>query len=99
MKWLGANYSLTENPGMGAQGLYYYYHTMSKALSITGRDKLELASGEKIDWKEKLALHLFEQQKADGSWTNTGSNRWMEDNPVLVTAYTLLALEHLYRTL
>lgn len=99
LKWLGANYSLTENPGMGAQGLYYYYNTMAKALAITGKQNLDLASGEKVNWKEKLALHLFEQQKPDGSWTNTGSNRWMEDNPVLVTAYTLLALEHVYRTL
>ncbi len=99
LTWLGANYSLTENPGMGAQGLFYYYNTMAKALGITGMKKLTLANGEKIPWAEKLALQIFEQQQQDGSWKNAGSNRWMEDNPILVTAYSLLALEHIYRTL
>ena len=99
LTWLGANYSLTENPGMGAQGLFYYYNTMAKALGITGMKKLPLANGEKIPWAEKLALQIFEQQQQDGSWKNAGSNRWMEDNPILVTAYSLLALEHIYRTL
>ena len=31
--WLGSNYTLDENPGMGQEGLYYYYHLMAKALS------------------------------------------------------------------
>lgn len=38
-------------------------------------------------------------RQTDGSWINEGSNRWMEDNSVLVTAYTRLALEHLFRQL
>ena len=33
-EWLQAHYSIKENPGMGEQGLYYYYHTMAKALSL-----------------------------------------------------------------
>ncbi len=99
MEWLQKNFTLEENPGMDAQGLYYYYHTMSKALSITGTKSLVSADGEKIDWKEELALKLMSQQQAGGSWINEGSNRWMEDNPILVTAYSLLALEHVYRQL
>jgi len=31
-------------------------------------------------------------QKPDGSWVNE-NNRWWENDPVLVTAYSLLALE------
>jgi squalene-hopene/tetraprenyl-beta-curcumene cyclase len=27
IEWISANYSADENPGLGAQGLYYYYHT------------------------------------------------------------------------
>jgi len=96
MDWLQKNFTLEENPGMDAQGLYYYYHTMSKALAITGTKSLVSADGEKIDWKEELALKLMSQQQAGGSWINEGSNRWMEDNPILVTAYSLLALEHVY---
>mgnify|MGYP007000227658 CR=1 len=34
--WLKENYSIAENPGMGPQGLYYYYRTMAKALSLSG---------------------------------------------------------------
>lgn len=99
MDWLSRNFTLEENPGMDAQGLYYYYHTMSKALAITGTKTLVTPEGKKIDWKKELALKVMSEQKTDGSWTNQGSNRWMEDNPVLVTAYSLLALEHLYRQL
>ena len=38
LKWLENSYSLDENPGMGVQGLYYYYQAMSKALSAMGID-------------------------------------------------------------
>jgi len=47
-------------------------------------DKLGAAANMTID---KLAT----LQKSDGSWV--GEKRWMEDNPVLVTAYTVLALQ------
>jgi len=33
--WLLKNFTLDENPGMGAQGLYYSYHTMAKLLALT----------------------------------------------------------------
>lgn len=99
MSWLQKNYTLDENPGMEAQGLFYYYHMMAKALAITGTKTLVAPDGKKIDWKEQLALKVMSVQQPDGSWINGGSNRWMEDNPVLVTAYSLLALEHVHRQL
>ena len=99
MEWLGKNFTLEENPGMEAQGLFYYYHTMAKALAITGTKTLVSPDGKKIDWKQALALKVMEEQQRDGSWINEQSNRWMEDNPVLVTAYSLLALEHVHRQL
>ncbi len=100
MDWLSENYTLEENPGMGAQGLFYYYHTMAKALTLAEvGEKLTLADGSSVNWREKLAVKLFDQQKQDGSWINEGSSRWKEDNPVLVTAYSLLALEYLSRAL
>ncbi|NRB75730.1 MAG: cycloartenol synthase, partial [Verrucomicrobiales bacterium] len=55
MRWLQNNYTLEENPGMDAQGLFYYYHTMSKALAITGTKELVTPEGSKIDWKKDLA--------------------------------------------
>ena len=95
LTWLGQNFVLDENPGMGAQGLYYYYHTLAKALSLAEKDELVLADGTKVDWKNDLAAKLIAVQKEDGSWTNGESNRWWEDDPALVTGYSLLALEHI----
>ncbi len=99
LDWLQRNFSVTENPGLKSQGLYYYYHTMAKALSLHGVETLELADGSKVKWREKLALELFDAQQRDGSWANRGSSRWWEDDPVLVTAYALLTLEHIHRGL
>lgn len=99
LEWLGRNYTLEENPGMGAQGLYYYYHTMAKALSIARVGELKQPGGESVDWKRELALAVMARQRPDGAWINEGANRWMEDDPVLVTAYSLLTLEHIHRGL
>lgn len=97
--WLQQNFSINENPGLKAQGLYYYYHTMAKALTLYGEDTLILKDGSKIKWREKLALKLIDDQNRDGSWVNQGSSRWWEDDPTLVTAYAILALEHIHRGL
>lgn len=94
-EWLSKNYTTAENPGMGAQGLYYYYAAMSKALSAANIGKLPLADGKEADWRNDLADALLKKQKSDGSWVNENS-RWMEANPVLVTAYSVMALEQVY---
>ena len=94
-EWLGKNYTLTENPGMGPQGVYYYYQTMAKALTAAKVNKLKLADGKEVDWRDELAGKLLSNQRENGSWINE-NGRWMESNPVLVTAYTLLSLEQVY---
>lgn len=99
LDWLVRHYQLKENPNMGAQGLFYYYHTMAKALVAANVQKLTKESGETIDWKQDLAVRLFDLQKPDGSWLNEESKRWMESDPALVTAYSLLALEFIYYSL
>lgn len=93
--WLEKHFSLEENPGMGFEGLYFYYHTMAKALSAYGQDELLLEDGTKVDWRNKLATKLVTEHKHPGFWMNENS-RWMESNPFLVSAYTLLALKDLY---
>jgi squalene-hopene/tetraprenyl-beta-curcumene cyclase len=98
LQWLGENYTLDENPGMGQEGKFYYYHTMAKALSIAGVEDLKTKDGKLVNWRDALSRHLLDSQKPDGSWLND-TGRWMESDPVLVTAYTLLALEHVHRTL
>jgi squalene-hopene/tetraprenyl-beta-curcumene cyclase len=93
--WLSRNYTLEENPGMGAQGLFYYYQTMAKALSVANMETLPLASGKTADWRTDLGVQLLKNQREDGSWVNS-NGRWMESNPVLVTAYTVLALAQVH---
>jgi squalene-hopene/tetraprenyl-beta-curcumene cyclase len=90
--WLGHNYTLEENPGMGQDGLYYYYHMMSKGLSAHGAETLALANGTQVEWARDLALKLINLQSPDGSWANA-SGRWWEKDPALVTAYAVRTLE------
>ena len=87
------NYSVDENPGMGQQGLYYYYHTFAKALSLLKVDTITDAKGNVHEWRSELIAALASRQKSDGSWTNP-ADRFLEGDPNLVTAYALLALSH-----
>ena len=93
--WLRANFALDENPGMGEQGLYYYFHTMAKALTAYGADELPLNDGRKVRWRNELALKLINLQRSDGFWMNE-NGRWWENDPVLVTSYALIALEMIH---
>ena len=96
--WLQKNYTLEENPGMGQEGLFYYYHTMAKALTAYGVDELVLANGDKVNWRKELALKLLNLQKADGMWMNE-NGRWWEKDPNLVTAYAVIVLDIIHRGL
>lgn len=96
--WLQSNYTLEENPGMGRQGLYYYYHLMAKGLAAADVDSLATSGGKSVDWKRELALKLINLQSGDGSWVNDTA-RWMEKDPVLVTTYCVIALKTLYSVL
>ena len=96
--WLSRHYTLDENPGMGKDGLYYYYHTMAKALSVYGVDNLTLKSGKSVNWRRDLAKKLIDLQNGDGFWANA-NGRWWEKDPGLVTAYAVITLEIISRGL
>ncbi|GAB4554844.1 MAG: hypothetical protein Tsb0013_17530 [Phycisphaerales bacterium] len=185
--WIRQNYTLEENPGIGNDGLYYYYTTFSRAMDAWGLPTIRVASGDAVllrgelvgldrvqergvslqldelrddrgdvyplsspavranpgedgasisvhdfsfadgtpfvldsaggpasrvvdrgdrveftvrvrftedrDWANDLIDRLAELQNPDGSF-RVVDDRWMEDNPVLITAYALLALQH-----
>lgn len=93
LNWIRKHYSLRENPGMGKQGLYYYYHTFARTLSVLEIDQLKDSAGVAHDWRNELVATLAEQQKPNGSWINE-ADRWYEGDPNLVTAYCLMALSH-----
>ena len=92
-KWIQENYDLKTNPGLGPDGLYYYYHVFAKALAAMGSDTLQDAKGVKHDWRKELVEELASKQQTNGSWTNDKS-RWLEGDPNLVTGYVLLALAY-----
>jgi squalene-hopene/tetraprenyl-beta-curcumene cyclase len=96
--WISRNWTLDENPGMrladpaqAQQGLFYYYHTLARALNAYDQPTITDASGKAHDWRVELIAKLASRQQPDGSWV--GDKRWMEDNPVLVTSYAVLALQ------
>jgi squalene-hopene/tetraprenyl-beta-curcumene cyclase len=97
LEWSRTFWSLDENPGMGAQGLFYYYNTLAKALAVYGQDILELSDGTRVSWKAELIRKLVSLQKIEpatggGFWVND-EGRWWESDPVLASCYALLALE------
>jgi len=95
-EWTVRHWSLEENPGMGQQGLFYFYNTLAKALAAYGDETIVRADGTRVSWREELIRKLISLQKteADGTgyWVNP-EGRWWEADPVLVTSYSLLALE------
>jgi squalene-hopene/tetraprenyl-beta-curcumene cyclase len=94
LDFIQKHYTLSQNPGMGKAGLYYYYHTFAKALDAAGIRTLTDADGESHFWNRELVATLAAEQQEDGSWVNDGNQRWMEGNRNLVTAYALLALSY-----
>jgi len=97
LQWIEQNWTLDRNPGMpqqiDQQGLFYMYLTLSKAMDASGLTYITTPDGEQHDWAQELIAKLASLQSEDGSWTNTGADRWMEDNPNLVTAYSLISLQ------
>ena len=91
--YIKAHYTLDENPGLGETGLYYYYQTFAKALSLLGEPTLVDDKGKAHDWRAELVAALAKRQLPDGGWVNH-ADRFMEGDPNLVTSYGLLALAY-----
>ena len=101
-KWCREHYTLDINPGFvtsedpaaAYQGLFYYFHTMARALEIFGEDVIVDGAGKSHAWRNELCGRLVAMQdKTDGSWLNRNSPRWYEGNPVVASAYALLTLD------
>jgi squalene-hopene/tetraprenyl-beta-curcumene cyclase len=106
LRWIADHYTFTHNPGMvddpktpkreDLQGYYYYLLTAARALHAFGEPTVTDSKGAKHNWRMDLTTRLLELQREDGSWTNE-SDRWLEGDPVLVTAYALLTLQQAAR--
>lgn len=100
-RWIASNYTLDENKGLGVrqtdpaaaqQGLYYYYHSFAKCLSALGDATVATDKGER-PWARDLFDALHARVKPDGSFQNQ-NDRWWEQDPVLVTAYCVNAMNY-----
>lgn len=96
--WIRRNYTLDENPGVGTEGLYYYYVVFSRALAAWGDPELAALKADDTStsthrWGDELVDKLASLQNEDGSFKSV-DDRWMENNPVLITAYSMIALRH-----
>lgn len=94
--WLRGRYTVDENPGMGQKTVYYYYMVMAKALSALGDATITDTKGVSHPWREELGRKLLSLQHPEGFWVNPVRDEW-QDNKVLVTAFTLAALEAILR--
>jgi squalene-hopene/tetraprenyl-beta-curcumene cyclase len=93
-EWAQKNYDLKSNPGMKTSGLFYYYHTLAKALDALGVDEIKDGTGKAHNWRAELTAELISRQQPNGSWVNE-DKRWMEGDPNLVTGYALLTIGYL----
>ncbi|WP_397570156.1 prenyltransferase/squalene oxidase repeat-containing protein [Schlesneria sp. T3-172] len=93
-EWISRHYTVEDNPGLGQQGLYYYFQVFAKTLSTLNLDYLVDDNGVKHDWRKELGDHLVSLQRENGSWLNK-NDRWYEGDPNLTTAYVLIALKHI----
>jgi squalene-hopene/tetraprenyl-beta-curcumene cyclase len=96
--WAQHNYTVEENPGMSTAGLYYYLVAMTRALSAWAEGGAPTIEAIKDDgktetrnWADDVIDRISGLQNADGSFKSL-NNRWMENNDVLITAYSLIAL-------
>jgi squalene-hopene/tetraprenyl-beta-curcumene cyclase len=103
-RWANENFTLDVHPGMAEQGaeqgrwgLFYYYMTLGKALHAYGEPTIKSGAATPSDWRVALVDKALELQQPDGSWI--GVNKYMENNPVLVTSYVLLALQEAQKDL
>ncbi len=95
-KWSCDNWSLDENPGMGNEGLFFFYNVLARSLGAYGADLLRRGNGVYVDWRRALVEKLIAMQRIDpkngaGYWINDTGRFWEQD-PVLATGYGLLTL-------
>lgn len=97
-RWICRNWSVDmnvglatdRNPELGAQGLFYYYRTLAKALLLWDEPEIPTPQGPRR-WAVELGEKLVSLQRPDGTWVNT-ADRWWEGMPAISTSYAILAL-------
>ncbi len=94
VQWVRKHYTLSENPGLGQSGVYYYYHTFAKAMDALGEDPFTDADGKKHAWRTELFQTLQKRQEKNGGWSNKTDKTFGEADPNIATSFALLALSY-----
>jgi squalene-hopene/tetraprenyl-beta-curcumene cyclase len=97
LDWIREHYTVDENPNIEQKTVYYYYMVFAKALQAWGEDVIVDANGQAHNWREDLGRKLLELQYDEGYWVNLADPDYMQDNEVLITAFTMTAIEYLLR--
>ena len=105
LDWCSKNYQFEVNPGMKAkqerEGLFYFYQAMAKTYELLGKKQLNI-NGQTVDWRSDLYQAIVDraQSTPEGHlfWIND-MKRWGEGLPHLTTAYMLVSLNSIARTL
>jgi squalene-hopene/tetraprenyl-beta-curcumene cyclase len=97
LKWIAENYTVDENPGTGQKTVYYYYMVFAKALAAMGSNTITDSHGRSHNWREDLGRKLLALQHPEGYWVNDKDKAEMQDNKVLVTAFTMAAVQNVLR--
>ncbi|MDF1666089.1 MAG: c-type cytochrome [Planctomycetota bacterium] len=104
LQWLARNYGFGAVPSLPADGptpwgealFFYYTHSWARALTSAKVARIIKIDENKEEvahhWPAELTRELARRQRKDGSWKNT-SPLMGEDNPMIATAFALLALD------
>ena len=105
-EWIKRHYDWGRSAGMPDQpdrrydGYYYYLLAMARALDAAGLTTINTIGPDGAtavrNWRADALARLAELQQEDGSF-KTLDDRWMENDPVLVTAYGLIVAQHALR--
>lgn len=88
MNWVKNHYTWDNNPGIGWWRPYYYYLSMSKALTMYGEPVID-----GHDWYQELYNKIVGMQIDAGSGQGYWSTSAEDYNPDLTTAYAILSLQ------
>lgn len=93
LDWASRHWTLEENPGVGDQGLYFFYNVIGRSLTAAGIKEIPVAGeeGKTINWSDELIKKVDSLQKEKGNWVNKNGRFW-ENDPVLSTSYSILSL-------
>ncbi|MEM6561913.1 MAG: cycloartenol synthase, partial [Planctomycetota bacterium] len=68
-----------------------------RALNAYDQPIIETPNQGDVDWRLAFIENAAALQSEDGSWS--GNEKWREDDPVMVTAYMMIALHEVLEDL